>query len=113
MIVQPRRNQPAGFDGRRQTHRRRRQSRAGRQRAVFRHPDLAQYQEEQEDDPIEAEAHKRGLTYVRLDGDIGIIGNGAGLVMTTLDVVQREGGTPGELPRHRRRRQSRDSNHGD
>ncbi|MBW3637431.1 MAG: ADP-forming succinate--CoA ligase subunit beta, partial [Armatimonadetes bacterium] len=62
--------------------------------ALFRHPDLAQFQEEQEDDPIEAEAHKRGLTYVRLDGDIGIIGNGAGLVMTTLDVVQREGGRP-------------------
>lgn len=62
--------------------------------ALFRHSDLAQYQEAQEDDPIEAEAHKRGLTYVRLDGEIGIIGNGAGLVMTTLDVVQREGGRP-------------------
>lgn len=62
--------------------------------ALFRHPELAQYQEAQEDDPIEAEAHKRGLTYVRLEGDIGIIGNGAGLVMTTLDVVQREGGKP-------------------
>lgn len=62
--------------------------------ALFRHPDLAQYQEAQEEDPIEAEAHKRGLTYVRLEGDIGIIGNGAGLVMTTLDVVQREGGRP-------------------
>ncbi|HVF09610.1 MAG TPA: ADP-forming succinate--CoA ligase subunit beta [Abditibacteriaceae bacterium] len=62
--------------------------------ALFRHKNLAQYQEAQEDDPIEAEAHKRGLTYVRLEGDIGIIGNGAGLVMTTLDVVQREGGKP-------------------
>lgn len=62
--------------------------------ALFRHKDLAQYQEAQEEDPIEAEAHKRGLTYVRLEGDIGIIGNGAGLVMTTLDVVQREGGKP-------------------
>jgi succinyl-CoA synthetase beta subunit len=62
--------------------------------ALFRHPDLAQYREAQEDDAIEAEAHKRGLTYVRLEGDIGIIGNGAGLVMTTLDVVQREGGKP-------------------
>jgi succinyl-CoA synthetase beta subunit len=62
--------------------------------ALFRHPDLAKYQEAQEEDPIEAEAHKRGLTYVRLEGDIGIIGNGAGLVMTTLDVVQREGGRP-------------------
>ncbi|HEX9996279.1 MAG TPA: ADP-forming succinate--CoA ligase subunit beta [Abditibacterium sp.] len=62
--------------------------------ALFRHPELAKFQEEQEEDPIEAEAHKRGLTYVRLDGDIGIIGNGAGLVMTTLDVVKREGGHP-------------------
>jgi succinyl-CoA synthetase beta subunit len=62
--------------------------------ALFRHKELAQYQEAQEEDPIEAEAHKRGLTYVRLEGDIGIIGNGAGLVMTTLDVVQREGGRP-------------------
>jgi len=62
--------------------------------ALFRQQALAQYREEQEDDPIEAEAHKRGVTYVRLDGDVGIIGNGAGLVMTTLDVVQREGGRP-------------------
>ena len=62
--------------------------------ALFRHPDLAIYQEAQEEDPIEAEAHKRGLTYVRLEGDIGIIGNGAGLVMTTLDVVKLEGGNP-------------------
>ena len=62
--------------------------------ALFRHPELAQYREEQEEDEIEAEAHRRGLTYVRLDGDIGIIGNGAGLVMTTLDVVKREGGAP-------------------
>lgn len=62
--------------------------------ALFRHKELATLQEAQEEDPIEAEAHKRGLTYVRLEGDIGIIGNGAGLVMTTLDVVQREGGKP-------------------
>lgn len=62
--------------------------------ALFRHKELATFQEEQEDDPIEAEAHRRGLTYVRLEGEIGIIGNGAGLVMTTLDVVQREGGRP-------------------
>jgi len=62
--------------------------------ALFRHPDMAQFQQAQEEDPIEAEAHRRGLTYVRLEGDIGIIGNGAGLVMTTLDVVQREGGKP-------------------
>jgi succinyl-CoA synthetase beta subunit len=39
-------------------------------------------------------AHERGLTYVKLDGDIGILGNGAGLVMSTLDVVAQQGGTP-------------------
>jgi succinyl-CoA synthetase beta subunit len=62
--------------------------------ALFRHPDLAQYQEEAEEDPIEAEAHRKGVTYVRLGGDIGVIGNGAGIVMTTLDIVTREGGKP-------------------
>jgi len=45
-----------------------------------------------EGDPYEAEAKKRGLTYVSLDGDIGIVGNGAGLCMSTLDLVQRAGG---------------------
>jgi succinyl-CoA synthetase beta subunit len=45
-----------------------------------------------EGDPYEVEAKKRGLTYVSLDGDIGIIGNGAGLCMGTLDLVQRAGG---------------------
>lgn len=62
--------------------------------ALFRHPDLAQFKEEAEDDPIEAEAHRRGLQYVRLGGDVGIIGNGAGLVMGTLDEVKRAGGSP-------------------
>ncbi|HOK55107.1 MAG TPA: succinate--CoA ligase subunit beta, partial [Armatimonadota bacterium] len=42
--------------------------------------------------PIEAEAHRRGIQYVRLDGHIGVIGNGAGLVMATLDEVKRAGG---------------------
>jgi succinyl-CoA synthetase beta subunit len=62
--------------------------------ALFRQPALAAFREESEEDPIEAEAHRRGATYVRLDGDIGIIGNGAGLVMTTLDLVTRAGGRP-------------------
>lgn len=62
--------------------------------ALFRQPGVAALREEQEEDEIEAEAHRRGLTYVRLKGNIGVIGNGAGLVMTTLDVVQREGGAP-------------------
>jgi succinyl-CoA synthetase beta subunit len=62
--------------------------------ALFRHADLAQFKEEAEEDPIEAEAHRKGVTYVRLGGDIGIIGNGAGIVMSTLDIVTREGGSP-------------------
>jgi succinyl-CoA synthetase beta subunit len=62
--------------------------------ALFRQADLAAWQESEEDNPIEEEARKRGLTYVSLDGDIGIIGNGAGLVMTSLDVVSSEGGKP-------------------
>ena len=62
--------------------------------ALFRQPELAQWQESEEDNAIEDEARTRGLTYVHLSGDIGIIGNGAGLVMTTLDAVSREGGQP-------------------
>jgi succinyl-CoA synthetase beta subunit len=62
--------------------------------ALFRQKELAAYREESEEDPLEAEAHRRGATYVHLDGDIGIIGNGAGLVMTTLDLVTRAGGKP-------------------
>ena len=62
--------------------------------ALFRHPEFDLYKEESEEDPIEAEAHRRGLQYVRLGGDIGIIGNGAGLVMGTLDEVKRAGGSP-------------------
>jgi succinyl-CoA synthetase beta subunit len=59
--------------------------------ATFRHKDLHGADESGED-PLEAEAKRRKLTYVRLDGSIGVIGNGAGLVMNTLDLVQREGG---------------------
>jgi succinyl-CoA synthetase beta subunit len=61
--------------------------------AAWRHRDLeAKYGSVVEGDPYEVEAKKRGLTYVSLDGDIGIIGNGAGLCMSTLDLVQRAGG---------------------
>jgi succinyl-CoA synthetase beta subunit len=59
--------------------------------AMFRHKDL-HGADESDEDPLEAEAKRRKLTYVRLDGWIGVIGNGAGLVMNTLDLVQREGG---------------------
>ena len=59
--------------------------------ALFRHKDLSGAVDG-EGDLLEAEARRRKLTYVRLDGSIGVIGNGAGLVMNTLDLVQREGG---------------------
>jgi succinyl-CoA synthetase beta subunit len=59
--------------------------------AMFRHKDLHGADESNED-PLEAEARRRRLTYVRLDGWVGVIGNGAGLVMNTLDLVQRQGG---------------------
>ncbi len=63
--------------------------------AMWRHKDLdTKYGSVLEGDPYEVEAKKRGLTYVSLGGDIGIIGNGAGLCMGTLDLVQRAGGRP-------------------
>jgi succinyl-CoA synthetase beta subunit len=63
--------------------------------ASWRHKELeAKYGSVLEGDPYEVEAKKGGLTYVSLDGDIGIIGNGAGLCMSTLDLVQRAGGRP-------------------
>jgi succinyl-CoA synthetase beta subunit len=61
--------------------------------ATFRHRALEEeYGQVLEGDPYEREAKKRGLTYVSLDGEVGIIGNGAGLCMGTLDLVQRAGG---------------------
>jgi len=63
--------------------------------ALFRHPEFeSREMAGDEDTPREAEAKKQGFTYVDLDGDIGIIGNGAGLTMTTLDLVQLFGGKP-------------------
>ena len=63
--------------------------------AMYRHKDLeAKYGSVLEGDPYEVEAKKRNLTYVSLGGDIGIVGNGAGLCMGTLDLVQRAGGRP-------------------
>jgi succinyl-CoA synthetase beta subunit len=62
--------------------------------ALFRHPDLADMEETAAGDDLEAKADEYGFDYVRLDGDVGIIGNGAGLVMTTLDLVDHYGGSP-------------------
>ena len=62
--------------------------------ALFRHPELDDLPESADQDPQEAMAKEKGLTYVSLDGNIGILGNGAGLCMSTLDVVAQAGGRP-------------------
>jgi succinyl-CoA synthetase beta subunit len=62
--------------------------------SLFRHPDNAALRNPSAEDPQEQMAKERGLTYVKLDGNIGILGNGAGLVMSTLDVVALAGGKP-------------------
>ncbi len=62
--------------------------------SLYRHPDNASLRDLSQEDPQERMAKERGLTYVKLDGDIGILGNGAGLVMSTLDVVGQAGGRP-------------------
>jgi len=70
--------------------------------ARFRHPDHEALEDKASADPLEAEAKAKDLNYVRLDGSVGIIGNGAGLVMSTLDCVAYAGeefGGPGEHPK--------------
>jgi succinyl-CoA synthetase beta subunit len=62
--------------------------------ALYRHEDLAELEDPSADDPQEQMAKERGLTYVKLDGNVGILGNGAGLCMSTLDVVAQAGGDP-------------------
>jgi succinyl-CoA synthetase beta subunit len=62
--------------------------------ALFRHPSNAELRDVSGEDPQERMARERGLTYVKLDGNVGILGNGAGLVMSTLDVVAQAGGSP-------------------
>ena len=62
--------------------------------ALFRHPDLAAMRDEDEEDPRELEASKHDLSYVKLDGDIGCMVNGAGLAMATMDIIKLFGGEP-------------------
>jgi succinyl-CoA synthetase beta subunit len=62
--------------------------------ALYRHPDNQGLSDSENEDPIERRASEQGVQYVALDGDIGILGNGAGLVMSTLDVVAGAGGRP-------------------
>jgi succinyl-CoA synthetase beta subunit len=62
--------------------------------ALFRHPDIAEMRDNAAADPIESFAREKGVTYVKLDGSVGILGNGAGLSMSTVDVVAHVGGEP-------------------
>jgi succinyl-CoA synthetase beta subunit len=62
--------------------------------ALYRHPENQSLSDSENEDPIERRAKEEGVQYVKLDGDIGILGNGAGLVMSTLDVVAQAGGSP-------------------
>ncbi|VXC29501.1 succinyl-CoA synthetase (beta subunit) [Aeromicrobium sp. 9AM] len=65
--------------------------------AEFRHEDHAAFEDKAAADPLEAKAKEKGLNYVKLDGEVGIIGNGAGLVMSTLDVVAYAGEKHGNV----------------
>ncbi len=62
--------------------------------ALFRHPDLAEMRDVSAGDPLERLAREKGVTYVKLDGEVGVLGNGAGLSMSTVDVVTFVGGRP-------------------
>jgi succinyl-CoA synthetase beta subunit len=62
--------------------------------ALFRHADVAAWRDTSAADPLEAFAREKGVTYVKLDGSVGILGNGAGLSMSTVDVVVVAGGKP-------------------
>ncbi|MGI8894837.1 MAG: ADP-forming succinate--CoA ligase subunit beta, partial [Casimicrobiaceae bacterium] len=65
--------------------------------ALFRHPDIVEMRDLDEEDPAEIEASKFDLSYISLDGDIGCLVNGAGLAMATMDTIKRYGGEPANL----------------
>jgi succinyl-CoA synthetase beta subunit len=62
--------------------------------ALFRHPEIAALRDEDEEDPTEVEAGKHALNYIKLDGNIGCMVNGAGLAMATMDIIKLHGGSP-------------------
>ena len=62
--------------------------------ALYRHPPIAEMRDVEADDPLETLAREKHVTYVKLDGDVGVLGNGAGLTMSTVDVVTFAGGRP-------------------
>lgn len=62
--------------------------------ALFRHPDIVEYRDPDEEDPMELEAAKYDLNYIKLDGNVGCMVNGAGLAMGTMDIIKHYGGEP-------------------
>jgi len=62
--------------------------------ALFRHPDIRELRDVAEEDPLEVEASKYGLNYIKLDGNVGCMVNGAGLAMATMDIIEYAGGMP-------------------
>ena len=62
--------------------------------ALYRHPEIREYRDLTEEDPAEVEASQHGLAFIKLDGEIGCLVNGAGLAMSTMDIIQMHGGSP-------------------
>ena len=62
--------------------------------ALYRHPEIREYRDLMEEDPTEVEASQHGLAFIKLDGEIGCLVNGAGLAMATMDIIQMNGGRP-------------------
>ena len=62
--------------------------------ALYRHPDLAALRDVHEEDPLEVESSEHGLNYIKLDGNVGCMVNGAGLAMATMDIIKLAGGEP-------------------
>ena len=62
--------------------------------ALFRHPEIVELRDLDEEDPLEVEASKFDLNYIKLDGNIGCMVNGAGLAMATMDIIKLAGGEP-------------------
>jgi len=62
--------------------------------ALYRHPDISEMRDLDEEEPTEIEAKQHGLSYIKLDGNVGCMVNGAGLAMATMDIIKHEGGEP-------------------
>jgi succinyl-CoA synthetase beta subunit len=62
--------------------------------ALYRHPDMRELRDPDEEEPLEIEANKHGLNYIKLDGNVGCMVNGAGLAMATMDIIKLAGGSP-------------------